>query len=244
VARIEPDTHEVIRRFKGPRDPGGLVVHDGALWIGKEGHDHIVRLDTLTGKVTGRVTVGPGAFVLGKAAGAIWAYNQFQASRLVKINPNTSEVSETFPKYFWQSSFDSTIWIAGPHGVVQRFDPRTDSPVGPAYESPIEPVDVGAGPRSLWIARWFHVPGIPPPCPEGPPPTYWGLMELDRESLTPLTGPVPFPAHLSPPLVAFGSIWGAAEDALLRLPVSEARAYKLPARLRQETDGAAENAIG
>jgi ABC-type branched-subunit amino acid transport system substrate-binding protein/DNA-binding beta-propeller fold protein YncE len=179
VSRIDPDTKEVVDRFRVRHAPTDIAAGAGAVWINGEGG--LARLDPATGKVTRSVerpSEGyPGDLPfqnwgfpqIAVGAGAIWAINDDRT--VSRIDADTGRRLATI-------DVDAATIAAGREGVwfisgddtraVTRIDPRTNQ-IGqriPVSAQNLSAVAVGAG--HVWATAggdgvvWKIDPGRPP----------------------------------------------------------------------------------
>ncbi len=75
LTEVSPATNHPVRTVRLPFEPAGLAVGDGAVWMTRGSDDSLLRLDPVTGRVTGRFAVGRNP--VGVAAGprTVWVAN-------------------------------------------------------------------------------------------------------------------------------------------------------------------------
>jgi DNA-binding beta-propeller fold protein YncE len=152
VFRIDPQSNRVT----GPPirvgfDPGQLVPHAGALWVGSgKSNGSMSRIDPATGVVTRILRNIERVDAVG--AGSLWVMSTYDG--IQRVDPATGQVTATIrlPNavgvIFWAGS----AWVLtnSPSALV-RIDPTSNRIVG--KPTPVGPSPyIAAGPSGLWVA--------------------------------------------------------------------------------------------
>jgi DNA-binding SARP family transcriptional activator/ABC-type branched-subunit amino acid transport system substrate-binding protein/DNA-binding beta-propeller fold protein YncE len=166
VAKIDPRTHEVLRRFAVGGIPSDIAAGAGAIWVGlgggasRNGTASIARVDPRTLRVTRAVRLPKGeedAWPSGGfpgiavGAGAVWAINP--GHTISRLDPRTGRIVATVKANASTiAAGDAGVWFTGEDNRVSRLDPRTNR-VGQTIHVGSEVVHgiaVGAG--AVWGA--------------------------------------------------------------------------------------------
>ncbi|MET0762716.1 MAG: protein kinase [Thermoleophilaceae bacterium] len=147
VERIDPETKQVVRRFRTRETPLDIAAGLGALWVGTG--ERLSRLDPKTGAVTRTVKLpdrgyqGDLGFLnwgfpqIAVGAGAIWAINPDRT--VSRIDPKTGRREATI-------DVDAATIAAGKEGVwfIDAADTVAVTPIDPSTNRVGRPVRVGA----------------------------------------------------------------------------------------------------
>jgi DNA-binding beta-propeller fold protein YncE len=170
VTKIDPDTHEVVRRFSIGGIPSDIAAGAGAVWVGRGGGESfnatvaISRVDPRTTKVTHttrlRVRRGgdgegwpsggfPGVAVGG---GGVWAVDP--AGSISRLDPRTGRMVATVrAEASTIAAGDAGVWfVNGSNDEVSRIDARTNR-VGQTIRvgaTALRGIAVGGG--AVWAA--------------------------------------------------------------------------------------------
>ncbi len=146
VLRIDPETKEVVKRFRTDGVPNDIAVGGGALWIGNGGGEaggnftnSVARVDFLTGRTTDTITL-PDDGGTGDFGFLDWGYPQLAvgAGALWAINPDrtVSRIDLDSGRLVAKVDVDAATIAAGDEGVwfisrsekptITRIDPRTN----------------------------------------------------------------------------------------------------------------------
>ena len=175
VLRISPSTGAILGRVPfraglGDAELNDIAVGEDAVWVTTLGGT-LFRIDPATARVTGSVRLSRVAYSLLVAVGdgSVWV-GDWQARRLVRIDPQTLQVTRTIPQPGLDSgdlAFGSgSVWWNGyAAGTIWRIDPRTGRIVSTIQVTPPNsavfgstlpnPSAIAAGAGSIWatVAR-------------------------------------------------------------------------------------------
>jgi outer membrane protein assembly factor BamB len=200
----EPHTAFAPLEVKVIGGPDWLVSTAGSLWV-KRDDGHVNRIDPASGDVEAeivtRITSTDGCNGLGVSAGAVWTCS---ASDLVRIDPETNEVTGTIPvgKVFSQGRL---VEAAGQIWVL-----------------------IGKGDQLVGVATDDNTPGtpvaLPVPCTDlavADGVVYANCTDADTVlRFDPASGSVTAKATVQDPMqisAASGAVWVAGADGLVRL---------------------------
>ncbi len=136
VARADPASGKVVRRFPAGRRPTNIAAGAGALWIGSAGSKQreagfmrrISRLDPDSGAVTGTVLLTHASSPFGPV------------------------IAEGLPQIAIGAS---AVWAIGPDDSVYRIDPQTLRVVARIPTDP-RPSTIAAGPEGVWFLNFLN----------------------------------------------------------------------------------------
>lgn len=156
VHRINPKTNKEIAIVPMLGDPcAGLAFGFGSLWVPLCGkHNSMVRVNTVTNRISARLSLGPAGPEGGIAASgdSIWIVTD-NAGTLVRIDPATNKARQkiSIPPGSYNPCFnEGTVWITGAiTNILTAVDASTGEvlasiPVGP------NPRFLTAGEGSIW----------------------------------------------------------------------------------------------
>jgi YVTN family beta-propeller protein len=170
VARIDAATGEMLTRIEVGRDPVGLAIAKGSVWVVNRDDGTVSRIDVATHLVLATIPVGTQPVNVAASADAIWVTNSRSGS-VSKIDPESNRTTATIeigarcsPGTHSQPSAHcsmpiglaasgNTVWIADfEDAKVVRIDATSNQIVG-------EPIAVGEGPEviafnadAVWVA--------------------------------------------------------------------------------------------
>jgi YVTN family beta-propeller protein len=139
------------------RQPTGMAVGRGALWVMNQGSGTISRIDLGAGRVVATVPVGdsPDAIAVGRDAVWVGGWSRDQGDVVRRIDPRTNRVMATVPvasEPYGLAVTDDAVWATSlVAGTVTRIDPRTNRVVA-TIETGGRPVHVAGDDRSVWVA--------------------------------------------------------------------------------------------
>jgi branched-chain amino acid transport system substrate-binding protein len=147
VARIDPKTKRVVKRFRTPESPLDIAAGLGSLWVGTG--ERLSRIDPKTGK-TSRTIKLPNTGYLGELGFLNWGFPQIAvgAGAVWAINPDRT-VSRIDPETGWREAtidVDAATIAAGREGVwfIDADDTLALTPIDPRTNRPGRPIRVGA----------------------------------------------------------------------------------------------------
>ncbi|HEU5303959.1 MAG TPA: YncE family protein [Gemmatimonadales bacterium] len=156
VARIDPETNLVAKRYAVGVRPVGLAVGEGAVWVATNGSDEVWTIDLRADEVRGPpIKVGREPLDIVVGPGSVWVTNMGSGT-VSRIDPRTRQVVATIPvgaEPIGLALGASGVWVAGfRDSLLWRIDPRTNRILG-------APVSVGQGPSAVianasgvWVA--------------------------------------------------------------------------------------------
>jgi hypothetical protein len=147
VARIDPETKRVVKRFRTPANPTDVAAGLGALWVGSG--ERLSRVDPETGEITRTIELpdtgyqGDLGFLnwgfpqIAVGAGAVWAINPDRT--VSRIDPETGRHVATI-------DVDAATIAAGDEGVwlIDADDTVAVVPIDPSTNRGGRPIRVGA----------------------------------------------------------------------------------------------------
>ncbi len=141
----------------GLRTPtAGAALDGGSLWLASTPLAAVLRVDTATKRVTGRVSVGNQPAGLAIGAGAVWVADSIDNTVARIVPAGAGAVTDTIPLGNGAGPIAvgaGAVWVANRRdGTVSRIDPATRSvntviPVGQLPSG----ITVGAG--AVWVAN-------------------------------------------------------------------------------------------
>ena len=159
VWRIDPNTEEVVHRYRVRTRALGMAVDGGSLWVVDRLANTLDRIDLARGTVTNVIPVGSDPLVLASGYGAVWVANSDDASVSV-IRPGVARpqtVSEIY-KPFGIAAGEGAIWVSSyASSTVTRIDPDTRRKVAeinvvdPLSTSRSALFDVAVGAGAVWV---------------------------------------------------------------------------------------------
>jgi YVTN family beta-propeller protein len=163
VARVDPASRRVTRRIRVGKDPVGVAIGEGSVWVVNGGDDTVSRIDPVSGKVTATIHVGKGANSIAFGEGAVWVANwsERSISRIDPADDKVSTISVDDPPLAIAVG-DGDLWVIGGNpggrGTLRELDANTH---GSMWESslPFGPAPgpgtfgMGEGKGSIWIGN-------------------------------------------------------------------------------------------
>jgi len=146
ITQLDPKTNQAGRTISASKPCSGLIFAFGSLWIPSCGDHTLLRADTATGAVVGRIPAGPADSEGGIAAGAgsVWLVTDAK-STLTRVDAATNKVSATIalPSGSYNPFFaDGFVWVSShDHDALIKVDPGTNTVAAT--------IPVGKGPRFL-----------------------------------------------------------------------------------------------
>jgi DNA-binding beta-propeller fold protein YncE len=131
VVRIDPRSNRVGARFPvGGRDPFGLAVDAGTIWVAQPDTDEVVRLDLGTGRAVAGIGLGPLPFEVAPGD------RRFRPS-LVAVGAGAG-------------------WVATRRGAVARIDAASNRVVAVIRLAHPDPAGIAVAGRIVWVAQGGH----------------------------------------------------------------------------------------
>jgi YVTN family beta-propeller protein len=155
VARVDPDSGQVMARVEAGRDPVGVVVAEGSVWVANGGDDTLSRIDPVTERVEATIDVVKGPFAVAVGEGAVWVAGI--DTSLSRIDPATNDVVP-FDVGVRPESLavgEGAVWVAyglgseSPEVRIEQFDARTGQRVREVRVPGI--IGAGVGAAFRWV---------------------------------------------------------------------------------------------
>lgn len=127
LARIDPETKQVIANIQLPKEPHRVAVGEGAVWIGNWHDNSISRIDPRTNQVVGEpIPIGYHAGNIAAGYGNVWVTSDYRGMSafpapfpghvvLIRIDPETNEVVDTIPLGGYPVDVEVTedaVWVS------------------------------------------------------------------------------------------------------------------------------------
>jgi streptogramin lyase len=161
LARINPTTTKLERRFAVGIFPVGVAVGKRAVWVTNGAEASVSRISLSDGSVQ-RVPVGlgPGGIVTG--FGSVWL--TAGENTIWKLNPETRQVDKIIDaggSPFGLTAGPDAVWATLPDtGTVVRIDPRTNQVVK-RIRVGFKTHSIAVGPDAVWVAVAKRPPDFP-----------------------------------------------------------------------------------
>jgi ABC-type transport system substrate-binding protein/tRNA A-37 threonylcarbamoyl transferase component Bud32 len=151
VARFDLRTRKLARVIDLPWPPGALTTGDGSVWVAEDFGSHVWRIDSRSGKITGRFVVGDGG-INGAAygAGSLWLA---RGSEVLRVDPHSGQIARRISAPAQRMVYaDGALWTATPgDGRVAKIDPGDNTVVARQKLHPwLSDLAVGGG--SVWAS--------------------------------------------------------------------------------------------
>jgi streptogramin lyase len=154
-----------VTSFRAGRQPHGVAVGAGAVWVGNHDEGAVVRLDPRTAQIQARIPLSSEPHTLAFGAGYLWA-DGYHVAGLLQIDPATNRLRNDVIALGFESDMfavdDKALWIAsvptnrdgvdfpGTREIVQ-IDPVTQAVVV-RLQFATPPQAVALAPDALWVA--------------------------------------------------------------------------------------------
>ena len=156
LTEIDPATNEVVRTYRMPGGPCGMVERDGTLWI--ETRNMLLAFDPRRGEVTERVRVPGGVFGVTSTPTGLWGVAA-GAEQVVQIDPASKRVVARVdiegPLGGLAVEGDQ-IWTVAARSELVRIDPRSHSIADRIPLDSYEPEGLAIGGNFLWVSSSFE----------------------------------------------------------------------------------------
>ncbi len=164
VARVDPESHEVLATVFVGNSPRAIATGAGGVWVADDADNTVTRLDPASeNAVIGTTSVGQGPTALAVGAGAVWVANT-QDDTVSRIDPRTATVTDTIRvgrRPTGVAVGEGAVWVTNSlSGTLSRIDPEA--------RRVEETVEVGGAPQGLTVAHglvWASVQRRPPAVP-------------------------------------------------------------------------------
>ena len=120
VVRINPATRQVVASIAAGKDPSGVTVGEGSVWVTNSGDGTVSRIDPVGNKVTGVIPVGKRPVAIAFGEGAVWVAN-FLGNSVSRIDPATNKVVATIPLDTSPTSIatgEGSVFVASAEQVI------------------------------------------------------------------------------------------------------------------------------
>lgn len=157
VAKIDPQTNNVVASIPVGRDPVGITIGRQAVWVANGGDGTVSRIDPRTNKVVATIDIGGRPQLLAYGEEAIWVTNR-KSGTVSRIDPDTNQViGDPIPVLRQPSGIavgNGAVWVTDyEDNTVLEIDPKTNLVTG-------NPIAVGRGPGivvaddgAAWVAN-------------------------------------------------------------------------------------------
>jgi len=153
LARINPETNEVVEQITIPSGSYGVAFADDAVWITSSEHNVLTRVDAKSNQVILSIPVGPQPRFLTVDAGSVWTLNQGDGtiSRVdTKTNKLVANIFAGIPGKGGEIAFgDGSVWATVIQVPISRIDPQTNAVVQQWFGKGGDSIRVGHG--SVWL---------------------------------------------------------------------------------------------
>ncbi len=155
LARIDPETGEVVHVIALPAGSYNPVFSDGLVWVTHVDGSDVSVVDPSTNSVVATITVGPNPRFTAAGAGAVWTLNQGDGS-LSRIDTKRREASapqplET-PGHGGDVAFsDGRVWTTMMRTPLTASDARTGKPLCQWKGDGGDSLNVGHG--AVWLTN-------------------------------------------------------------------------------------------
>jgi PQQ-like domain len=134
LVKIDPSTFKVVARQRLDFGPHGIVVTDGAVYVADAHGSRLLQADPTTAKTrrVARLPIGPiypavGAGSIWSSSAAVWEDETTRDDRVLRIDPKTLAVAETFHLGGNVSAVAfgfGSLWATLPTGELVRITPQ------------------------------------------------------------------------------------------------------------------------
>ena len=168
VARVDPKTSKVVALIPVGKEPDGIDVSPGAVWVANHGAPgegpSVSRIDPSTNRVVATIPVGSATACCSDhmgviaGAGSVWVTVP-NGNAVVRLDEATNagrgddHVDEAGGFTGGGVAISkSAVWVAGAHcgSVIRQIDPHTNKLAGRVNGS-ASPINVGLAFGSLWV---------------------------------------------------------------------------------------------
>ena len=158
VARVDPATGDIRRRFETGNDPHAVALGSGAAWVADLVDNAVTRIDP-TG-ATDRIVVGNRPVAVAAGAGGVWVVNALDDT-VVRLNPETRTIEATIrvgDRPSGIAAASGAIWVTNAgDGTLSRIDPEANE-VERTLQVGGAPAGIAAAGDKLWITVQESVP--------------------------------------------------------------------------------------
>jgi DNA-binding beta-propeller fold protein YncE len=156
LSEIDPATNEVVRTYRMPGGPCGMVERDGTLWI--ETNNMLVAWDPRRGEVMDRVRIPGGVFGVTSTPSGLWGVAP-EAEQVVQIDPATKRVVARVDiegPVGGLAVEGEQIWTVAARSDLVRIDPRSHAIADRIALDSYEPEGLAIDGNFLWVSSSFE----------------------------------------------------------------------------------------
>ena len=153
---IDPATNEVVRTYRMPGGPCGMVERDGTLWV--ETQNALVVFDPQRGEVIDRLPIDGGVFGVTSTRSGLWGVAG-QAEQVVQIDPDSRRVVarvDVEGPVGGLAVDGDRIWTVAARSALVRIDPASHSIADRIELDSYEPEGLAIGGNLLWVSSSFE----------------------------------------------------------------------------------------
>lgn len=153
---IDPATNEVVRTYRMPDGPCGMVERDGTLWV--ETQNALVAFDPQRGEVIDRLQIDGGVFGVTSTRSGLWGVAG-QAGQVVQIDPDSRRVVarvDVEEPVGGLAVDGDRIWTVAARSALVRIDPRSHTIADRIDLDSYEPEGLAIGGNFLWVSSSFE----------------------------------------------------------------------------------------
>jgi glutamine cyclotransferase len=170
ASRIDPQTNNVVATVPVARDPTGIALGNGALWVAGRSGQTITRVNAVTGKIVAKVPTPESPRYVAVGAGAVWAASN-DSPTIWRINPARNRVVATIGLTDTPNGLVATangVWVLGStNDRIVRINPHTNRV---ADVTPVPKNDgfigyggaIAADTTSVWVTTLTHLLQLDP----------------------------------------------------------------------------------
>jgi virginiamycin B lyase len=130
LARIDPETNQVVGELRLPAACNSLAFGENALWVTCPAETRLLRINPATNLVEKRIEVAAGARAVAFGAGSVWVLCG-KEGKVARIDPKTNKVIKTLdldvPNAGGNLAFGAGfLWVTQTGFPLTRIDPETD----------------------------------------------------------------------------------------------------------------------
>ena len=158
LARIDPQTNQIVATIAIPSGSYAPAFADGAVWITSTEHNLLTRVDAQSNQVVITIPVGPKPRFLTVGAGSVWTLNQGDGtiSRVdTKTNKLVATIEAGIPGNGGEIAFgENSVWATVMQIPITRIDPEKNAVVQQWFGKGGDSIRVGHG--SVWLTDLTH----------------------------------------------------------------------------------------
>ena len=158
LAEIDPSTNEVVRTYRMPEGPCGMVVDHGTLWIEAPNANTLVRFDPDRKRVVERVHVDGGAFGLTSTPSGLWALSG-RDDVILQLDPRSGRVVGRIPiegPLAGLAVQGDSVWTISGREAIVRIDAASLRVAERYVVENFEPEGLAIDGDTLWVSSSFE----------------------------------------------------------------------------------------